>query len=757
MTELSARYLPWIPVTTDTGRTVVGLETLLLDAHTIRDLNVGGLERAALLRFLPQVVALVGRKFASTAKELATCGQLPPASVLAALDDIDDVLEPSHADTPFLQDARIRQVLAVRPTDPKPPRDLLWHVPNATMKGWFGRREEDTDVTLSAAEATMALVVEWFYGKSGNDRIDGFWNTAGTIGLFGGENQFFFRGRNLLRTILANMPERWLTDDTEPTWVSRAVGSQPANTLAEASTTCGAALFDFEDGRAVGMYRLGALPPLEDYVVWKQQLDIDRLVTDRDLDKKTRTALVTRLTDLIAEQDAAVAAVEKTDGEAAARAFNATLTTRTGPEGLRPDTDADQAIVTAAREAKANLAVLYATSKELRAATIANARKSDHHRVYVVRDPKKDPVSVRTIRPEASAHQHLIRWFADADIPKTLTPDSALVSAGDAADVTVSVLCIDATKGKAPSLDGVAWLDIPDSGLLFDVDALRAEILTALASDLKATVTDKVTYLTDQLWPGTHNRFLRAAYTDRILSRFYATADPTIGDLVTKVYTAERDGEDATALLGSVRPTWYQLRDAAAIAELEPLMTRPFTEKAIVALARARMSGPQHDPARALPPELVDLTHKVVRGRSDPAFRTFVAADLAPRDTAPQTTGIDDEWRATRRVSVPVRRALALAAAHPRLPLDEDYSLGDALASVSHGDDAVAERVRGLIAVDDIDRVTSILHTLLSRLDSRRSGLNWFDVTYLLSRWNSADAGRVRRQLLFDFYRRAAE
>lgn len=251
----NALRLPWIPVALPTGeQTRLGLVDLLTRAHEITGLGsaLTPLDRDTLMRFLPTVTALVLREIDDENErfDVGETGRFPLEAVAAFASRYDDYFYLSHPEHPFLQrwdihrsdvDGLTSKVKGLIHDDPnkailKPLQQMHPHAPGGSSARWAIRRDS-RDPASDLGSLTLLLAVTWWQTRRGNGKgPDGRALQNGNPGQAGVRPMsVFWMGDNLGRTICANTPAAWVTDDNFelPMWLDQTA-TPPSAELADA-------------------------------------------------------------------------------------------------------------------------------------------------------------------------------------------------------------------------------------------------------------------------------------------------------------------------------------------------------------------------------------------------------------------------------------------------------------------------------------------------------------------------------------------
>ncbi|MDK8100423.1 MAG: type I-E CRISPR-associated protein Cse1/CasA [Winkia neuii] len=255
------------------------VEEALLAAHTTNlDPNVPGYEYGAQLRFLAYLLPLVLRNIDSSivdteekyidSDELLENG-LPAAVVNKTLDKLLEVSYLDSPDKPFMQQPAAKHPDSTTKFRPKEDtvRKLLPTVPSEQGDSFWDLSLPEQE-SLHSASAARSLVVHSFYSMAGNGKYANRKMQMGAPGIrfLGKENsatEIFWRGRNLLETLLGLIPWKWVQGSGLPAWADRegresksADGHHP---LWCASWSSNAPACRWENGRLLQV-RIGGIP-----------------------------------------------------------------------------------------------------------------------------------------------------------------------------------------------------------------------------------------------------------------------------------------------------------------------------------------------------------------------------------------------------------------------------------------------------------------------------------------------------------------
>lgn len=235
----------WIPVITASGEEE---RVTLLDALSRGSEYVGlgheltPLERESMHRFLPSVGALVLREADLSVDDLVDGGVFPVDAVGRFADKYRDAFWVKHPMRPFLQRHDLDQSLFESRVSAKVPlvgedskksvvRPLMMlhpHVPGGSSAKW-ALRVDDRDPATDLGTLVLLLVVTWWQTRRGNGQgPDGRALENGNPGQAGIRPlSAHWIGPNLTQTIMAGIPERWVSADEQPMWLDRT--GIPAN------------------------------------------------------------------------------------------------------------------------------------------------------------------------------------------------------------------------------------------------------------------------------------------------------------------------------------------------------------------------------------------------------------------------------------------------------------------------------------------------------------------------------------------------
>jgi len=219
--------MPWIPVLyLDGRRAALSLQHLLEDAHLIREIEADPAQWAALMRFLPSVVALVARQDPGADFDTWAVDGLPPVIVDRALDALADRLWLRHPETPFMQEP-----LLVDEGKPYSTEWLHLTAPGPNSKAWWGKPGDHVRAgAATPAHVALGLVTSWYFnpgiggkavGHYADDESIG-WRPRGTLGFHNHGVRVFHRGPSLAATLLANTMDAHVSGRGKnlPLWAS---------------------------------------------------------------------------------------------------------------------------------------------------------------------------------------------------------------------------------------------------------------------------------------------------------------------------------------------------------------------------------------------------------------------------------------------------------------------------------------------------------------------------------------------------------
>lgn len=257
------REVAWIPALyLDGRRATLPLQQLLEDAHLVREVEGEPAQWAALMRFLPSVVALVARQDPGADFDIWPVDGIPSVAIDGALDAISDRLWLRHPDTPFMQEP------LVAPGTLYPTEWLHLAAPAASSKAWWGKPGDPVRPDAhTPARVALGLVTSWYFnpgvggiafGKYTDDPDTG-WRPRGTLGFHNHGLRVFHRGPTLAATLLANTMDSHVTGRGKnlPLW-AMGDGTLPSAGALTASTWTGSAyLLAWEDDAPVGVHTAG--------------------------------------------------------------------------------------------------------------------------------------------------------------------------------------------------------------------------------------------------------------------------------------------------------------------------------------------------------------------------------------------------------------------------------------------------------------------------------------------------------------------
>ena len=219
MSTTSLNDLPWIPVTTLSGqRRRVGLVELFTTAHELAYFDTTHpLELSALHRLTAAMSALIVREMGGR----VPAGKFDAPAVVAVLQTHADALDLHHPLTPAAQEW-------CEPTALKDPVSMdffRFEVPGESSKQW--RRRGSMQPRWLAKQdlgvVALHLWVHWFHSVGGNSAsLHDLRPQNGSIGTpVGNDQAFFWRGRTLADTFLANTPQAWVEGVGLPAFLDR--------------------------------------------------------------------------------------------------------------------------------------------------------------------------------------------------------------------------------------------------------------------------------------------------------------------------------------------------------------------------------------------------------------------------------------------------------------------------------------------------------------------------------------------------------
>ncbi|MCX4650288.1 MULTISPECIES: type I-E CRISPR-associated protein Cse1/CasA [unclassified Streptomyces] len=206
----SAATNPWIDARTGPSYRRVGLQDLLLNAHTLDDLALAAPPAAsALLRIAVAIAAritglddpdLTAQQWTELRREVLHTGRLDPADVHTYFTrHCWDVFDPHR---PWLQDAALREQC------PPDGINALVHRPAGNNLVWF-TAPGDTPAPVPTPHALQHLLIWHFYGRHGTGRV----RTVGSRSskqLYSGPLRttvsYHPQGRTLFETLVAGCP-----------------------------------------------------------------------------------------------------------------------------------------------------------------------------------------------------------------------------------------------------------------------------------------------------------------------------------------------------------------------------------------------------------------------------------------------------------------------------------------------------------------------------------------------------------------------
>lgn len=820
------RTLPWLAVQGADGQRTVGLDEFFKNAHSWTALVHDGFEKAALIRFLTGVAALLAREEGLTRRNADAISKsgFKPETVDAVLGRYADRLYLVHPDTPFFQDARLSDIAqAVFTSQLKTSRNasyldvtkhasqLIPAVQGDSAKAWWGLPgSEFVPTELTDAEAARALIVYHYYGAQSNNALGPFSSTAGTIGTrpmaaTTPDNQMFWTGETVIRTLLANLTGSWISDGTLPTWAGRdfrARDQRPASgTLEEATSSGLSALLVSRDSEGFArVFMAGALP--NDITTY-----LDGAAAETNIAREIYDAMVADGK----EPEKAVKAVqalraiiatweEKTKGYVIYRRDSAVETAIKAGRGLdegelaaiEEAAKADILAALQARNSKFSIGAkksdtLGSGSKEkplhaaaehaeyfehLRSVTrqtyeyreanrrrrdgvVKAARSGDTRRIYTV-DKKGVTHQFTKFAPAQTQYRNLLAWFeGELEFSYGNTLGILLNSPGGEAGLTLSVFSVTgkSTTGNTDAAPNVAWLDFGDIDVL--ADDTEASITKAMRS-LTKTVEENITATAENmgrlLYPNRGTSRLTPAardFADRVLDRFYADADASIRQRIAATLDHVPSADDTKALVAQ----WRGIRNRAVLAEVARYTGATELIKITKALQSAGITPMAGDPMKTLSEEQTSLIGQTIARKDDGAYIS------ALRNSADKSTEhLAYRYTASSKLTTGGVRAIGLLARHRRLRHNSDTSLGQALgrldrstkSSSQNTDSALAIRIQSLPATSNVEEAARVIDGLLARLEAGNASVSWFSVVDTLNRWGNP---RVRQGVIFDFYR----
>jgi hypothetical protein len=207
---------PWVPVLDGDLDVALSLRDVYLRAHNLSGLSHGltPLEYDALLRFLPQVGALILRGGPPDQSALLE-GRYPAESVSAFESTFDLSLFELASEKPFMQRWDLAPAELADAKKLHALNELFPHEPGPSSANWAIRLEQRNSSDL--ASLTLLLVVAWFHTKNGNGKDSvGSSVTKGSAGTWHVNplSVFAIHPGSLGLSLLGNTPKVWLREDS---------------------------------------------------------------------------------------------------------------------------------------------------------------------------------------------------------------------------------------------------------------------------------------------------------------------------------------------------------------------------------------------------------------------------------------------------------------------------------------------------------------------------------------------------------------
>ncbi|MFI9780493.1 type I-E CRISPR-associated protein Cse1/CasA [Streptomyces sp. NPDC051956] len=263
----SAAISPWVDVRTGPSYRRVGLQELLLDAHTFDDLALAAPPAAsALLRIAVAIAAritglddpdLTATQWTKLRREVLAAGRLDASAVDTYFSRYCwDVFDPHR---PWLQDAALREQC------PTVGINALVHRPSGNNLVWFTAPSR-TPAPVPTAHALQHLLIWHFYGRQGTGcfrTVDGISRKQLYSGPLRTTVSYHPQGRTLFETLVAGCPPftgdeqlapdhcPWEAPTPDPlatphpiTWPGRLLTGRSRHALLLLPDTTGAAVTD---------------------------------------------------------------------------------------------------------------------------------------------------------------------------------------------------------------------------------------------------------------------------------------------------------------------------------------------------------------------------------------------------------------------------------------------------------------------------------------------------------------------------------